>query len=168
MAFFEARASSYSPSVISTRPRHSGSSHSQTKGTAASAGSGATAVQSRSFAAAFRLRASVVGALPGPGQRRPVFPRRAVRKRRSERAFLRSHPPARRSGGYRTHMRRAGGALLCLECGRESDGLGLGWRAYLAGGAAAESEDADDRLVVVCPDCARREFGSFDAGLREP
>jgi hypothetical protein len=65
-------------------------------------------------------------------------------------------------------MRRAGGALLCVECGRESDGLGLGWRAYLVGAAATESENADDKLAVVCPDCARGEFGPFDAGLREP
>jgi hypothetical protein len=47
--------------------------------------------------------------------------------------------------------------LRCVECGREQDDDGRGWRAYLT------VDDADDEepveTVVLCPDCAAREFG---------
>jgi hypothetical protein len=41
--------------------------------------------------------------------------------------------------------------LECLECG-ERDDLAKGWRAYL--------EPDADNVLVFCPDCAEREFGS--------
>jgi hypothetical protein len=56
----DARFWPYSSSVISTRPRHSGSLHSQRKGTGVVLGRGATAARSRSLAALFRFRASPV------------------------------------------------------------------------------------------------------------
>jgi hypothetical protein len=47
--------------------------------------------------------------------------------------------------------------LRCVECGREQDDDGRGWRAYLT------VDDADDEepveAVVFCPECATREFG---------
>ena len=39
-------------------------------------------------------------------------------------------------------------ALVCLECGDESDEA-VGWRAYID----------EDELLVYCSDCADREFG---------
>jgi len=35
------------------------------------------------------------------------------------------------------------------------------WQAYLV---SPDIED-DEEIVVYCPDCARREFGPFDAGV---
>lgn len=40
-------------------------------------------------------------------------------------------------------------ALVCLECGDESDDA-AGWRAYRD----------EDELLIYCSDCAAREFGS--------
>ena len=40
-------------------------------------------------------------------------------------------------------------ALICLECGDESDEA-AGWRAYRD----------EDELLVYCADCAAREFDS--------
>jgi hypothetical protein len=54
-----------------------------------------------------------------------------------------------------------GSIIRCAECGTESDELATGWRAYLA-------EDFDeDEVLLFCPRCANREFGSFDAGLSQ-
>lgn len=47
--------------------------------------------------------------------------------------------------------------LRCIECGRESV-TGRHWRAYLA---SDPCEDDPPELVVYCPSCAEREFGSF-------
>ncbi len=47
--------------------------------------------------------------------------------------------------------------LHCIECRRES-ATGRHWRAYLAD----DPEDDDPpEVVVLCPSCAEREFGSF-------
>jgi hypothetical protein len=43
--------------------------------------------------------------------------------------------------------------LECLECGVRDD-IAKGWRAYL--------EPEADGVLVFCPDCAEREFGSGD------
>jgi hypothetical protein len=51
---------------------------------------------------------------------------------------------------------RPGTLLRCLECGRESDQITTGPRAYLL------DEDEDERRVLMfCPPCAEREFGPF-------
>jgi hypothetical protein len=48
--------------------------------------------------------------------------------------------------------------LTCIKCGREQVADERGWRAYLT------VDDADDEepveAVVLCPDCAAREFGA--------
>jgi hypothetical protein len=45
--------------------------------------------------------------------------------------------------------------LVCLECGAESVGGAVGWRAYMGGGC-----DGDEvEIGCYCPDCAEREFG---------
>lgn len=47
--------------------------------------------------------------------------------------------------------------LRCIECRRES-ATGSRWRAYLA----HDPRDNDPpEVVVLCPSCAEREFGSF-------
>jgi hypothetical protein len=48
--------------------------------------------------------------------------------------------------------------LMCLK---EAGEIALGWQAYLVGDP--DTED-DEEVLVYCPDCARREFGPFDAG----
>jgi hypothetical protein len=58
-------------------------------------------------------------------------------------------------------MERAKIALQCVECRKEVGEIALGWQAYLVGDP--DTED-DEEVVVYCPDCARREFGPFDAG----
>jgi hypothetical protein len=40
--------------------------------------------------------------------------------------------------------------VRCEECGREDDPGERGWKAYIA--------DVDE-VVILCPDCAEREFG---------
>jgi DNA-directed RNA polymerase subunit RPC12/RpoP len=55
-------------------------------------------------------------------------------------------------------MRQVGTALVCMECGAESDALAYGWRAYLA---PAEDEEPEGEILIFCPECARREFGPF-------
>jgi hypothetical protein len=48
--------------------------------------------------------------------------------------------------------------LTCAECGRQQTAGERGWRAYLT------VDDADDpepvETVVLCPDCAAREFSA--------
>jgi hypothetical protein len=44
--------------------------------------------------------------------------------------------------------------LICVECGRVSDGRAEGWRAFHAGDL-----HEPDEVIVYCPECARREFG---------
>jgi hypothetical protein len=44
--------------------------------------------------------------------------------------------------------------LRCVECQRQADGVGHGWRAYIGGGYEGEPL----QLGVYCPDCAAREF----------
>jgi len=39
--------------------------------------------------------------------------------------------------------------LVCVECGRTSEGSARGWRALLT---------IDDEAVVYCSECARKEF----------
>jgi len=41
--------------------------------------------------------------------------------------------------------------LQCVECGRVSDDNERGWTARLT---------VDDEVVVYCPECDEREFGS--------
>jgi hypothetical protein len=41
--------------------------------------------------------------------------------------------------------------LRCVECGKETTGTTLDWRAYLT---------LDDEVCVYCRDCAEREFGA--------
>jgi len=38
--------------------------------------------------------------------------------------------------------------LVCVECGRESEGDARGWRAFLT----------DDEAKVFCPECVGEEF----------
>jgi hypothetical protein len=46
--------------------------------------------------------------------------------------------------------------LVCAQCGIESEGRAIGWRAFLNG----EPEiDEYDFVTVFCPVCAAREFG---------
>jgi hypothetical protein len=49
------------------------------------------------------------------------------------------------------------GLLVCQECRREDD-LGRGWKAYIA--------DVYE-VLVYCPDCAKREFGTDSVELGE-
>ena len=49
--------------------------------------------------------------------------------------------------------------LRCIECGRES-ATGRRWRAYLA---IDPEDDELPEVVVLCPSCADREFGTFGA-----
>jgi hypothetical protein len=46
-------------------------------------------------------------------------------------------------------------ALVCCECGRESDGAARGWRAY----HAIDQFSHEDEVVTFCPACAERDFG---------
>jgi hypothetical protein len=55
-------------------------------------------------------------------------------------------------------MRQVGTALVCMECGAESDKLATGWRAYRMPDEASEFEG---EILVFCPHCAEREFGPF-------
>ena len=40
--------------------------------------------------------------------------------------------------------------LVCVECGKQSEGSARGWRALLT---------IDDEAAVYCPECAEAEFG---------
>ena len=40
--------------------------------------------------------------------------------------------------------------LSCVECGKETIGSALDWRAI----------KLDDEVLVYCPNCAEREFGA--------
>lgn len=44
-------------------------------------------------------------------------------------------------------------ALVCVECGFESEEGAPGWRAFLT---------VDGQVATYCPDCAGREFGESD------
>ncbi|MBD0348615.1 MAG: hypothetical protein ICV59_05635 [Thermoleophilia bacterium] len=44
--------------------------------------------------------------------------------------------------------------LRCGECDRTALDKGLGWRALLG-----VDDDDTETVVVLCPECARREFG---------
>jgi hypothetical protein len=55
-------------------------------------------------------------------------------------------------------MRMVGTALVCMECGADSDAQAQGWRAYLV---PAEDDEPEGDILVFCPACARREFGPF-------
>jgi hypothetical protein len=46
--------------------------------------------------------------------------------------------------------------LTCAECGREQRAGERGGRAYLT----VDETDEPEEVVVYCPDCAEREFGS--------
>jgi hypothetical protein len=50
--------------------------------------------------------------------------------------------------------------LRCEECGKEttSEVRAHGWRAYLT----VADEGKPEEVVVLCPDCAKREFGDDD------
>jgi DNA-directed RNA polymerase subunit RPC12/RpoP len=50
---------------------------------------------------------------------------------------------------------RVGTPLRCVECGREADETGEGWRAHLA---VADEADEELDTAVFCPECAAREF----------
>jgi hypothetical protein len=54
----------------------------------------------------------------------------------------------------------AGGMLRCEECGKEttSEVEAHGWRAYLTVADEGEPEE----VVVLCTDCAKREFEEDD------
>jgi hypothetical protein len=47
------------------------------------------------------------------------------------------------------------GVLYCEGCGAASLGRATGWRAYLT-----DTEDPPVFVVILCPDCARRELGA--------
>jgi hypothetical protein len=48
-------------------------------------------------------------------------------------------------------------SLLCIECGDSTTQPERGWRAYMVEDVRG---DDPDEVVVCCPDCAAREFGS--------
>jgi hypothetical protein len=50
----------------------------------------------------------------------------------------------------------AGQQLTCVECGATAENGAEGWRAYLVD-LRGEGEPLE--VVVLCPDCAEREFG---------
>jgi hypothetical protein len=52
--------------------------------------------------------------------------------------------------------------LRCEECGKEtaSEVEAHGWRAFLT----VAEEDEPEGVVVLCPDCAKREFDGDDGG----
>jgi hypothetical protein len=66
-------------------------------------------------------------------------------------------------GGYRKIVGQQGSIIRCVECGTESDELAVGWRAHLA--RDLDQGENEQEVVLFCPDCARREFGTFEAGL---
>jgi hypothetical protein len=70
----------------------------------------------------------------------------------------------RASGGYLNFVREAGSVIPYAECGAESEELAAGWRASLAGDLDEEDEG---EALLFCPECARREFVPFDAGVSE-
>jgi hypothetical protein len=66
-------------------------------------------------------------------------------------------------------MRRVGTALVCMECGADSDQLATRWRAYRV--ADDEGDELEAEILVFCPHCAEREFGPFgraDSGEPPP
>ena len=65
--------------------------------------------------------------------------------------------------GYRKLVGQPGSIIRCTECGTESDELAAGWRAYLAG----DFDEEEEEVLLFCPRCASREFGTFDSGLSE-
>jgi hypothetical protein len=61
------------------------------------------------------------------------------------------------TGGYpQTRVGQTRTRLRCVECGAESDQLASGRRAYLA---PEEEDEAEGEILVLCPECAEREFG---------
>jgi hypothetical protein len=54
--------------------------------------------------------------------------------------------------------------IRCEEYGVESDEVASGWRGYVT--PDLDDEEQEKQVLFFCPDCARREFGSFD-GLWE-
>ena len=48
------------------------------------------------------------------------------------------------------------GEVRCSECGELATGAATGWEAYFTGGF----EDEPVEIVVFCPECSAREFGS--------
>ena len=53
--------------------------------------------------------------------------------------------------------------LICEECGRQADVEAAGWRIYHV--EDTEEPGAPHIIVVYCPECAEREFGS---GVTDP
>lgn len=53
-------------------------------------------------------------------------------------------------------------ALVCVECGRDSEWGARGWRGYLVD----LLDDGEDKVVFYCPHCAAREFGELPADRR--
>ena len=49
--------------------------------------------------------------------------------------------------------------LKCIECGATADEYTPDWRAYIA---KPDKDDDGEFVVVYCPACAKREFGSLD------
>jgi hypothetical protein len=66
-------------------------------------------------------------------------------------------------GGYRKVVGQQGSIIRCAECSTESDRLAAGWQAHLA--RDLDEEENEQEVVLFCPECARREFGTFEAGL---
>jgi hypothetical protein len=54
----------------------------------------------------------------------------------------------------RIETRARGHLLVCAECGGISN-RGSGWRAFFS----HENLGGEPRVLVFCPDCAKREFG---------
>lgn len=52
--------------------------------------------------------------------------------------------------------------LCCVECEETTD-VGRGWKAYLGG----DLELGDEEVVIYCPACAEREFGSNEQVVGE-
>jgi hypothetical protein len=49
--------------------------------------------------------------------------------------------------------------LVCVECGRAQTDGERGWRSYVT-----VDEDEPVEAIILCPDCAEREFGHPGVG----
>jgi hypothetical protein len=68
---------------------------------------------------------------------------------------MRVGKPTARLDRVKAEPERVEQPLTCAECGVESTGVALGWRAYFH--RDVETNDPPE-VLVFCPDCDKREF----------